>query len=312
MELRHLRYFLSVAEHLNFTKAAAQSFVAQSALSQQIADLERELGSQLFRRTSRTVALTEAGRTLVPLAQRVLRDVEIIDLAMADLAGVRRGTLRLGLIQSPATSVDIIDVMGEFHDRYPGIEFAITDAPSETMAAAVASGDLDLAVVGLDAGDLPAGVEGVPLTVERLVAVVPADSPLSGRRLVTIAELVEDRRFIHFTRGSGLRRRVDAAFARTGVPPAGSFEMGQILDMIRLAARGVGVTIVPHTDALEAERAAGVPFTVIPLADYEAVHPVSLVFDPARLSPAAQAFVTEVRSHLGGPALNPAPPKTDL
>lgn len=295
MELRHLRYFLSVAEHLNFTRAAAENFVAQSALSQQIAALEREFGSRLFHRSSRSVALTEAGRVLVPLARRILRDVELARMEMDDLAGVRRGTLRLGLIQSPATSVDIIDVMGDFHDRYPRIEFEITDAPSEEMAASVASGDLDLALVGLDAADLPPGVDGLPLAVERLVAVVAADSPLSGRKLITVPELVETSQFIHFTRGSGLRRRVEMAFARTGVPPAGSFEMGQILDMMRLAARGVGVTIVPHTDVLEAERASGIPFSVIPLADHEAVHPVSLAFDPGRLSPAAAAFVSEVR-----------------
>ncbi|MFE5563409.1 LysR family transcriptional regulator [Amycolatopsis japonica] len=312
MELRHLNYFLSVAESLNFTKAAAQNFVAQSALSQQIAGLEKELGSKLFHRSSRSVTLTEAGRVLVPLAQRIVRDVEITHMEMDALAGVRRGTLRLGLIQTPATSVDIIEVMGDFHHRYPDIEFAITNGPSEPMAAAVAAGTLDVAVVGLDAGDLPAGVDGLPLAVERLVAVVAEDSPLTGRKLVAIPELVDGVQFIHFARGSGLRRRVEAAFLRTGLPPEGSFEMGQILDMIRLAARGVGVTIVPHTDVLEAERTAGPPFSVIPLADHDAVHPVSLAYTSARLSPAAAAFVEEVRTHLDPPQSRPAPSPINL
>lgn len=295
MELRHLRYFLSVAETLNFTQAATENYVAQSALSQQIADLEKTLGTRLFHRTSRSVALTEAGKALVPLAQRVFRDVEAVEMEAAAHADALKGTLRLGLIQTPATSVDIIDVMGAFYHRYPGIEFAITHDPSEEMAAAVAEGTLDVAMVGLAAGDLPRGLDSVTLAVEPLVAVVPASSPLAGRKLVSVPELVEGTQFIHFSRGSGLRGRVESAFQRAGLPPVGSFEMGQILDMIRLAVRGVGVTIVPHTHALEAERRDGTPFTIIPLADHDAVHPVSLVYNSARLSPAAAAFVAEAR-----------------
>ncbi|MGW7823572.1 LysR family transcriptional regulator [Streptomyces puniciscabiei] len=302
MELRHLRYFLSVANTLNFTQAAAQNFVAQSALSQQIAGLERELGSQLFYRSSRSVSLTEAGEVLVPLAQRIIADVEITQMEMDALAGVRRGTLRLGLIQTPATSVDVIDVMGDFHHRYPGIEFETINAPSNRMAAAVAEGTLDVAVVGLDASELPQGVDSMPLAVEPLVAIVASDSPLTGRRLISVPELVDGLQFIHFARGSGLRRRVEAAFTRAGVPPVGSFEMGQIIDMVRLAARGVGVTIVPHTDALESERIAGTALSIIPLADEEAVHPVSLAYMSSRLSPAAAAFVDEFRTHLEGHA----------
>ncbi|MFC9431366.1 LysR family transcriptional regulator [Streptomyces sp. NPDC056987] len=295
MELRHLKYFVSVAESLNFTRAAARNFVAQSALSGQIAGLERELGVPLFHRNSRSVSLTEAGRVLLPLAQRILADVDIARMEVEALAGLRRGTLRLGLIQTPATSVDVIDVMGEFHRRHPGIEFAISDAPSGRMVAAVAAGTLDVAVVGMEASELPQGVESLPLAVEPLVAVVAADSPLAGRGLVGIPELVDGVQFIHFARESGLRRRVEAAFARAGIPPVGSFEMGQIHDMIRLAARGVAVTIVPHTDALEAERTGDTPFSVVPLADHDAVHPVSLVYMPARLSSAAAAFVEEFR-----------------
>lgn len=298
MELRHLKYFVSVAQSLNFTRAAAQNFVAQSALSGQIAGLERELGSALFYRNSRSVSLTEAGRVLLPLAQRILADVDIAQMEMAALAGLRQGTLRLGLIQTPATSVDVIDVIGEFHQRYPGIEFAISDAPSGRMVAEVAAGTLDAAVVGLEASELPQGVQSLPLAVEPLVAVVAVDSPLARRGLVGIPELVEDTQFIHFVRESGLRRRVDAAFARSGVPAVGTFEMGQIIDMIRLAARGVGVTIVPHTDALDAERTGDTPFSVIPIADRDAVHPVSLVYLPERLSSVAAAFIAEFRSRI--------------
>jgi DNA-binding transcriptional LysR family regulator len=252
---------------------------------------------QLFHRTSRSVSLTDAGKTLLPLARRALRDVEILTEEMDALAGLRAGTLRLGLIQTPATSVDIIEVMGEFHRDFPGVQFEIIDAPSEEMVAAVVSGALDVALVGLDAHDLPEGVAYHRIAVEPLVAVVSAQYPLTGRKLVSIPELTRGSQFIHFARGTGLRRRVEAAFARAGLPSEGSFEMGQILDMIRLAAHGVGVTIVPYTTTLDAERTAGMPFTVIPLADHEAVHPVGLIYDKTRLSPAAAAFVARVQCH---------------
>lgn len=299
MELRHLRYFVAVAEALHFTRAAEQQLVAQSALSQQIAGLERELDVRLFDRGGRTVSLTDAGQALLPLARRVLGDVEAITVEMDARAGLRRGTLRIGLLQSPATSIDVVQVMGSFHERYPGITFTITDAPSEQMAAAVAAGDLDVALVGLEPHELPATVSCLLLAVDPLVAVVARDHPLASRRLVSIPELVAQGQFIHFAKGSGLRRRVEHGFARASTPLVGSFEVGQIIDMIRLAGHGIGVTIVPRTDALEAEHAVE-PFAVIPLADPDAVHPVSLVFNPARLSRAAEVFVDEAAHRLLG------------
>src|SRR5580658_3924177 len=107
MELRYLRYFLAVAETRNFTRAAAQCFVAQSALSEQIARLEVEVGTALFARTSRTVRLTAAGEVLVPLARRVLADVELAQAELDALGGLRRGRLRLGLLQAAASGMDL-------------------------------------------------------------------------------------------------------------------------------------------------------------------------------------------------------------
>jgi DNA-binding transcriptional LysR family regulator len=300
MELRHLRYFLSVAETMNFTRAAAGHYVAQSALSQQISRLEAELGSPLFYRNSRSVTLTEAGAVLLPLAKRIIADAENAKMEMDALTGLQRGTLRLGLLQTPATSIDIIEVMGDFHERHPGIQFQITDGTSTDMAAAVAGEGLDVALVGLGPSEVPAGLQCVELAVTPLVAVVSARSPLAGRSAIGIPELVECGQFIHFQRGSGLRHQVDAAFSRAGVPPLGSFEMGQISDMLRLAARGVGVTIVPATAAATAQ-ADAVPFSAIALTDTQARHPVSVIYDQARLSSAAAAFVAELNLYVSPP-----------
>ena len=301
MELRHLRYFLSVAETKNFTRAAARHYVAQSALSQQISRLEAELGSLLFHRTSRSVSLTEAGEVLLPLAKRVVADADTVTMEMDALAGLRRGTLRLGLIQTPATSIDIIQTMGDFHERYPDIQFEVTDGTSTEMAAAVAGAGLDVALVGLDRSEVPAGLHCVQLGLEPLVAVVSARSPLAARRRIGLAELVECGQFIHFRRGTGLRNRVEAAFVRAGVPSVGSFEMGLISDMIQLAARDVGVTVVPRSAVVEADAVTRVPFAAIALSDGQAQHPASVIYDPTRLSSAAAAFVDELMVHIRRP-----------
>jgi DNA-binding transcriptional LysR family regulator len=298
MELRHLRYFLAVADTGSFTKAAARHFVAQSALSQQIGRLEAELGTALFHRTSRMVRLTEAGTSLVPLARRVIADADNIQAEMAALTGLRKGKLRLGLIQTPATTIDVIAVMGEFHERYAGIEFEVSSGTSTEMAAAVAHGELDLALVGLEEREVPKKLVVRRLSVEPLVAVVCAAGALGGRKRISVPELLAHGQFIHFRKGTGLRHRVDDALARAGVSVSGAFEMGQITDMIRLAALDVGVTIVPRTAAVDIGHIGGRPYTVITLTDDQARHPVSVVFDADRLSSAATAFLEALDRHV--------------
>lgn len=112
MELRHLKYFLAVASASSLTKAAAECYVAQSALSEQIARLEAEVGARLFARNSRSVRLTAAGEVLVPLAQRILADVETAQAELDALGGLRRGRLRLGLIQTSGSAIDLAEVVG--------------------------------------------------------------------------------------------------------------------------------------------------------------------------------------------------------
>jgi DNA-binding transcriptional LysR family regulator len=294
MELRHLRYFVAVAEERNFTRAAAGLHVAQSALSQQIARLEAEVGAALLHRTSRAVGLTEAGTVLLPLARRILADAEHAQAELDALAGLHRGTLRLGVVQSQAVSLDVLEIVGDFHERHPGVRFQIMDDTSTRMAELVAGGGLDLAVVGLEASEAPAGLRLLPLGHEPLVAVLPTSSQLAARDRVGAAEVAAVGQFIRFKRGSGLRSRVDATFARAGVHAPGAFEMSQISDLLYLVARGVGVTILPRSRTVLEGEVRGVRFAVVELDDPLARHPVGLLFDPPRLSAAAAAFVDEV------------------
>lgn len=299
MELRHLKYFLAVAETRNFTQAAANCYVAQSALSQQIARLEKEVGSALFSRTSRSVRLTAAGELLEPLARRILADVDNAQASLDALAGLRRGRLRMGLVQTLAGSIDMAVVMAEYHARHPGIDFHVVNAPSSEMAAAVLSGGLDVAVVGLASQQVPEGLDHRVLGRDPLVVIVPRDHPLADRDTIDLAELPQSHQLIQFAEGTGLRRQVEAAFARAGVEPGRHFELGQVHDMIRLAAHGVGVTVVPRWSV----RGAGSGVLpegarVLRLADEAAVHHVSVVYDSKRLAPAAAAFLDVVGRHV--------------
>lgn len=298
MELRYLKYFLAVAETGSFTRAAADCFVAQSALSQQVARLEGEVGARLFHRTSRSVRLTAAGELLVPLARRILAEVDDARAELDALTGLRRGRLRLGLIQTAGGATDVAAVLGEYRRRYPGIELHVRTAPSTEMVAAVAEGTLDLAVVGLVADRAtPAGLVRQVLARDPLVAVVPGAHPLAGRARIALTELAgaagEYPTLIQGARGTGLRHQVEAAFARAGLAADQSFEIGQIHDMVRLAAAGVGITVVPRS----AVRGPGscesltTGAAVLALTDEQAVNEVSVVHDAARLSPAGAAFL---------------------
>ncbi|MFK4106103.1 LysR family transcriptional regulator [Streptomyces sp. NPDC019531] len=305
MDLRHLRYFLAVAETRNFTQAAANCYVAQSALSQQVARLEKEVGSQLFSRTSRSVRLTAAGELLEPLARRILTDVDNARAALDALSGLRRGRLRLGLIQTRASLVDLVEVMADYHARYPGIDFHVTNAPSSEMAAAVLTGDLDIAVVGLTPHQIPDGLDHRVLADDPLVLIVPADHALADREVIGLADLPDTHQLIQFTKGTGLRRQVESAFARAGVGPGQHFQVGQIYDMIRLAARGIGVTVVPRSTVFGPGSLLGQnPGDILPygaralrLTDAAATHTICVVHDSKRLAPAAAAFLDVVAGH---------------
>jgi DNA-binding transcriptional LysR family regulator len=296
MELRHLRYFAAVAETLSFTQAAADCGVAQSALSQQIARLEKDVGAELFTRSSRQVRLTEAGAVLLPWARRLLADAGHAQADVAALAGLRRGRLRLGVIQTAGGAVDLAAVLGDYHARHPGIELSVSYDTSTALLAAVLDGALDLALVGLGAERLPAGLDHRVLDEDRLVAVVSARHPLAARRQVDLAELSGDE-LIWFSRGTGLRGAVEAACARAGLTPAPRLEVGMIGEMVRLAAHGLGVAIVPGRSVAAPADAPPAGARVLRLTDPQAVHRVALAHRADRLPAAAAALVETMDRH---------------
>lgn len=292
MEVRQLEYFVAVAEEANFTRAAARCYVVQSALSYQIARLERGIDLRLFERTSRSVRLTQAGELLLPYARRILAELGHAASALAGLSGVVTGRMRLGVIGTVETTGEVEAMVAAFHRRHPGVEIVIRSEGSVTMADEVGTGVLDLAFVGLFADQIPAGLVHRVLVTERLVAIVGQTHPLLGRGHVRLAELAEGTRFIEMRVGSGLRLQVDAAFTRAGVATrAIAFELSNLDDVVRFACLGLGAAIVTASAARKVAQSSG-DIGLLRLDDPAAQHPVSLIYrDPAPSAPSARAFL---------------------
>jgi DNA-binding transcriptional LysR family regulator len=293
MDLRQLTYLVAVAEELSFTRAATRCHIVQSGLSHQIARLERELGQPLFERTSRSVRLAPAGAALLPYARRALQEVERGKAEVAALSGVVQGILRLGVIPVNHGEVDLPSVLQAYHRRYPAVDVSVTDTGSVSMVSMVLAGTMDVAFVGLFEEQLPAGLAHRIISVEPLVAIVDEAHPYATRGQVGLRELASGPGFIDCHHDSGLRTQVDAAFDRAGVTRHVTFELGNLYDVARMAALGLGVAIVPTSLA---RSIPGEHFAVVRLSDTQALQPVALVFRSTQaLSPAAQSFVDLVQ-----------------
>jgi DNA-binding transcriptional LysR family regulator len=288
MDSRQLEYFVAVAEELSFTRAAARCHVVQSALSYQVARLEREHGVTLFERTSRSVRLTEAGELLLSRARAVLAELDAAHTELAELAGVITGRLRLGMIGSTGQAAPVVErTLAAFHHRHPAVEIAVRDTGSRHMADQVRAGELDMAFVGLFADQLPDDLAHRILTDEPLVAAVPRGHPIA-RAPADLAALAAESAFVEMRPESGLRCQVDAAFARAGITRRIAFELSTSDAVVRFVALGFGPAVVPRSAA--AARPEDV--AVLDLADPAARHPIGLVHrQPEPSAPSARAFL---------------------
>jgi DNA-binding transcriptional LysR family regulator len=244
MELRQLRYFVAVAEEANFTRAAERLHVAQPGVSAQVRQLERELGEELLDRSGRTVRLTEVGAAVLPYARAALNAVSDVRAAVEEFTGLIRGHVTVGMVSSMSThAVDLPELLAGFHRRHPAVEITLSEAGSGVLLDGLRAGRLDVAFVGL-AGDPPPGVDVQVITDEPLVAVVSPDDPLAAAGAVTLEELAR-RDLIGLPPGTGIRACVEEAFAALGLSPHFAFEAGHPPLLARLAARGLGVAVLP-------------------------------------------------------------------
>jgi len=288
VELRHLEYFVAVAEELSFTRASRRLHLVQSGVSSAIQGLERDLGAALFERDRHRVALTDAGNALLPEARATLAAAQAARDAVGEARGGLRGTVTLGTMQSTG-ALDLPGLLGRFHATHPAVQVRLRQAAagSAGLAREVLSGALDLAVLSLP-GPPPAGLTTWPVTEESLLVVCPPGHPLASRHPVTLGRLAEEP-FIDFPPGWGNRAVADSAFAAAGLDRQVLFEVagfGAAADLVR---NGLGIAFLPAPEARMSDLAA------VELNSPALTWRVSVAAPAHRRTPAAaRAFLDEL------------------
>jgi DNA-binding transcriptional LysR family regulator len=240
VELRHLEYFLAVADHLSFTRAAKRLHVVQSGVSATIKALERELDAELFVRGPAGVALTPAGRELEPHARAALDAARAGKEAVAATRGAVSGTVKLGTLMS-VNNVDLPTLLADLRARHPGVlvQIRFARAGSAGLAQQLRDGTLDVALLVLPDGP-PADLHTRLVAAFELLLIVPAGHPLAGRESVTLAELA-GMSFVDGPPGYGNRAVVDRAFAAAGVQRTVALEVADIATTATHVRNGLGI-----------------------------------------------------------------------
>lgn len=244
MELRHLRYFVAVAEEGHFGRAARRLHIAQPPLSRQIRALEDELGFPLFDRSRRTIEVTPAGQVFLA---RVRRLFETLDAAVIEARRAHKGELgriAIGYPSSVAYS-GLTEMLRAFHGRSPSVDIVLREMPPQDQIDALKDGRLDVGFVRGPLEDPTLASE--PVRTEPLVVALPEDHPLASRKRIVLADLAREP-FVSFPRARGpsffdllMRLCHDAGFTPNIVQEAPQ------LDMVSLVAAGFGVAIVPRS-----------------------------------------------------------------
>lgn len=293
MELRHLRYFVAVAEELHFGRAAARLHVAQPALSQQIQRLERELGVMLLARTKRRVVLTEPGRTFLEEARRTLSSAEGAVFAARRAAAGEVGLLRVGYVDL-ATWLTFPPILRTYRERFPTVHVALTELHREPQRLALERGDLDVGFFSLRERDR--GLSGALVALDPLVAALPAGHPAARLTALPLAALSEEP-WVLFPRDlkTSYVELVLESCAAAGFTPQIAQEASQLHTLSGLVGAGVGVTLLPSSIATAPR--AGVVFR--PLQGDGPHLPMHVIWRTGDVSPTAAQFLAIARALVG-------------
>jgi DNA-binding transcriptional LysR family regulator len=242
--LQQLAYFVALAEVRSFTGAADVLRIAQPTLSRQFKALEYELGAPLVHRTRGAITLTPAGEAVLPLARRMLADMDAARVAVAELVGLQRGRVRVGATPSLCIGV-LADAVRVFHERYPAIHLELAENGSQLLVRSLLRNEIDVALVIVPTEGLDPGLSLTPVLRERLSVASPASGKApSSRGAMTVKELAR-RSLVVPRRGYDLREVTLQAYADAGEIPRFAVEGGEMDAVLRLVEAGTGVAVVP-------------------------------------------------------------------
>ena len=248
LDVRRLKVLREVAARGSFSAAAEALSFTQSAISQHVAALERETGTQLVERSSRGIRLTDTGQALVKHADSILGRIEDAEEELAAIAGLRGGRLRLASFQSAGATL-VPRAVAQFHERHPEVDLSMAEIEEpDTVREALRGGEIDLALV-YDFEPIPNSLDG-ELDTTHLIddpydVIVPKDHRLAGKRSLSLSQLA-DEPWIASTFSCGCRQITERACQEAGFKPNVAFECDETLAAQALVAAGVGVTILPR------------------------------------------------------------------
>ena len=247
MELRHLRYFVALAEYLSFTRAAARVHVTQSTLSHQIRQLEEEVGQPLFDRIGKKVVTTEAGELFLAFASRALKEVDL-GLAMLKPGGSGlTGQVRIGATHTFNIGL-IPECVALFLARHPTVRVRIEELAADQIGAKLQAGELDLGIAYRPSG--PSELWFEPLYNEEMVLVVADTHPLASRKRIRMVEL-HQQRLVLLPEYFATRTLLDECFKASGAEPIVVAEMSTIAPMLGLVLR-MQIAAIAATNAVPA------------------------------------------------------------
>lgn len=292
MELRHLRYFVAVAEELSFTRAAERLHIGQPPLSQQVQALEEEIGAVLFDRTRRAIRLTEAGRIFLEDAQRVLA------LAANAAATARRvekgeiGQLKIGFTKSTAFTPLFPKIINTYRTRFPNVKLILQEMSTMRQVTALTDYSLDIGFIRPPEMETPLPLSLTTLQTHRLSVLLPENHHLANRTSIAIEDLKTEE-FIMFPRDEGttLNPQIYRLCAEAGFIPKVAMEAREAVTIMGLVAARCGVTILPQL--FSSAGISGVQFRLI--ATPTAVQKLSLAsrLDEAGAIPMAFAEIAK-------------------
>lgn len=249
MELHQLRYMVAVAETGNFTRASERCHIAQPSLSQQVLNLEKEVGHKLFHRLGRKAVLTEAGTTFLERARRILFEVENATKELKDSPSLDR-RITVGAVPTVAPYL-LAPLIEECRQSHPNLTIHLREDFRVNLARLVLEGELDLAVVTLPIKDPRLSIE--PLLTEPLLLVVGKGHPLTGRSSVTASDLA-DETFVTLGDSSTLAAQVQSFCGDHNFVPKIGYRCAQVSTLKLFVAMGAGISILPQVARLPDDR----------------------------------------------------------
>jgi DNA-binding transcriptional LysR family regulator len=245
MELRHLRYFVAVAETMNFRRAADQLNMTQPPLSQQIQQLERELGFQLFHRHGRSISLTAAGQNFLKDVHRILKEIDNAVRHARRTAEGYVGHLKVGYVES-ATYELLPDIIRRFREQFPLVDITLEGLTSTEQLTALMKSRLDVGFCRVPQEDVDNNLQVEPVLWEKLCIVLPRDHPLNKQRDITVEDLANEPFILFPPRlGKALYNHIALICEMAGFEMQIEQEASQMATIVGFVAAGMGVSLLP-------------------------------------------------------------------